>query len=101
MAAINDSKFAVQLCFAKTNMVHLLDLLPLWISEAGTFQRVAGDLLNVSPSSIFHAIGRFPDRIAEELYTELIKFPSLFLRLLDFPDCRAHTKRAPPQTKFQ
>lgn len=96
MEAYDDTEFAVRYRFAKTTVVHLLSMLSLAPKPndrglplppmlqllvalrfygAATFQRVAGDLVNVSQSTVCRTVAAVSTSIARDVFPRLVQFP--------------------------
>lgn len=92
----DDAEFAIRYRFSKRTVRHLLGMLELQASADGrgsplppmlellitlrfygaaTFQRVTGDLVNVSQPAACRAINIVSDTIAKKLFAKLVRFP--------------------------
>lgn len=87
MEHFTDSEFLAHYRFMKCSVKKLLDrghpippimqlLIVLHFYRAGTFQVVAGDLVNVSQPTVSSIIERVSRVIAEHLFLGVVKFPN-------------------------
>ncbi|XP_064489103.1 putative nuclease HARBI1 [Ornithodoros turicata] len=97
MEAYNDAQFLVRYRFTKQTVRELLAMVPLHASSdnrglplppmlqllitlrfygSGTFQVVAGDLVNVSQPTVFRTVDAVTRLIARHLFRDLVHFPS-------------------------